>query len=116
MEVEYRGTVQAATKVVWICQFLREPSLPILTLTTIYYDKKLSIQVVDNPISCINMKHVELHAHYLRQLGHENVVSLEYCITNDQVVDIFTKPLTKARFIKIHMMLWIHEATIMGGL
>jgi hypothetical protein len=61
------------------------------------------------------MKHVELHAHYLRQLVHENVVSLEYCRTNDQVVDIFTKPLVEARFIKLHMMLGIQEVAIMGG-
>jgi hypothetical protein len=48
-------------------------------------------------------------------LVHENVVSLEYCRTNDQVVDIFTKPLVEAIFIKLHMMLGIQEDAIMGG-
>jgi hypothetical protein len=34
---------------------------------------------------------------------------------DDQVVDIFTKPLSEAKFIKLHMMLGIQEAAIMGG-
>jgi hypothetical protein len=62
------------------------------------------------------MKHVELHAHYfLRQLVHENVVSLEYCKTNDQVVDIFTRSLSEAIFIKLRTMLGLQEFAIMGG-
>jgi hypothetical protein len=61
------------------------------------------------------MKHVELHAHYLRQLVLENIVSLLYCKTNDQGDEIFTKPLSKARFIKIHIVLGIKEFLIVGG-
>jgi hypothetical protein len=61
------------------------------------------------------MKHVELHGHYLRQFVHENIVSLEYCRTQYQVVDIFTKSLDEAKFIKLHMILGLLEATIMGG-
>jgi hypothetical protein len=48
-------------------------------------------------------------------LVHENVVSLEYCRIDDQVVDIFTKPLAEAKFIKLHTMLGIQEDAIMGG-
>jgi hypothetical protein len=61
------------------------------------------------------MKHVEIHAHYLRQLVHENIVSLEYCRTKDQVANIFTQPLDEAIFIKVRMMLGIQEAAIIGG-
>jgi hypothetical protein len=61
------------------------------------------------------MKHVEIHAHYLRQLVHENILSLEYYIADDQVVDIFTKTLVESIFIKIHTMLGIQEDAIMGG-
>jgi len=61
------------------------------------------------------MKHFELHDHYLRQLVYENVVSLEYCRTNDQIIDIFIKPFYEARFFKLHRTLGIHEVAIMGG-
>jgi len=61
------------------------------------------------------MKHAKIHAHYFRQLVHDNVVSLEYCRKNYQFIDIFTKSLSKARFIKLRMMLGIQQAKIMGG-
>jgi hypothetical protein len=114
-KAEYHGTIHAGTKAVWIHQLLGELGFPVQTSTTIYCDNQSAIQVVDNPVSHSKMKHVELHAHYLRQLVHENIVSLVYCRTDDQVVDIFTKPLSEARFIKLHTMLGLQEAAIMGG-
>jgi hypothetical protein len=61
------------------------------------------------------MKHVELHAYYFTQLFHENVVSLKYCKKNDMFVDIFTKPLTEAIFIKLCMMLEFKKLKLSGG-
>jgi hypothetical protein len=78
----------------------------VQTSTTIYCDNESVIQFVENIVSNIKMKRVDLHSHYLQQLVHEHVVSLEYCGTDDQFVDIFTKPLSKARFIEICTMLW----------
>jgi hypothetical protein len=60
------------------------------------------------------MKHVELHAHYLRQLFHENIVSLKYCRIDDQVANIFTKTLAEAKFFNIFTMFGLQEAAIMG--
>jgi hypothetical protein len=61
------------------------------------------------------MNHGELYDHYLRQLVHDNVVSLVYYRTNDQVVDIFTNTLSKAIFITICTMLRLQEDAILGG-
>jgi hypothetical protein len=67
--------------------------------------KKSAVQVVDNPIAHSKMKHVELHAHYLKQLVQDNVVDFVYCKIDDQFTNIFTKPLSKAKFVKIRAML-----------
>ena len=61
------------------------------------------------------MKHVELHAHYSRQLVQDNVVSLVYYRKNDQTVDIFMNPLLEAKFVKLWDMHGLQEAAIMGG-
>ena len=92
-----------------------ELGLPIHTLNTIYYDNRSTIQIVENHFSHSKMNHVQIHAHYLRHLVHEYVVSLEYCRTNDPVVDIFTKTLVESQFINLCMMFGIQEAKIMGG-
>jgi hypothetical protein len=78
---EYHGIVQAGTEVVWIHQILGELVLHVHTSTIIYYDNQSDIQVAHNHVSHGKIKHVDLHSHYMRQLVHENIVSLEYCRT-----------------------------------
>jgi hypothetical protein len=66
------------------------------------------IQGVDNLVAHSKMNHVELHAHYLRQLVQEKVVTLVYYSIDGQITDNFTKPLFEANFIKIRTMLGFH--------
>jgi hypothetical protein len=61
------------------------------------------------------MKHFELSTHYLRQLVQEKFVTLVYCITDDHIVDIFTKPLFEAKFVKLCDMIGLKATAIMGG-
>ena len=68
------------------------------------YENQSVIKVFDNLIHN-KIKHVELSSHYSRQSVQDKGVSLVYCRTNDQVVDIFTKPLSEAKFIKFRTML-----------
>jgi hypothetical protein len=66
IEAEYHGIIHVSAEVAWILYLLGEPGFPIQTLNTLYCDNHSVIQVVDNLVSHINMKHVDLHAHYLR--------------------------------------------------
>jgi hypothetical protein len=61
------------------------------------------------------MKHVELHAYYLGQLVQEKVVTLVYHKIDYYITYIFTKPLSKAKFVKLRNMTGLQEDSIMGG-
>lgn len=61
-----------------------ELGLPHKELTTVYCDNQSAIQVVENLVARSKMKLVELHAHYLRQLVKQNIVSFIYYKTNNQ--------------------------------
>ena len=61
------------------------------------------------------MRHVDIHAHYLRQLIEDFVVKIAYSRTNYHIYDIFMKPLLEAKFTKLWAMLGIKEVAIMGG-
>ena len=50
------------------------------------------------------MKHIEFHYHFLRQLMHENIVTLVYYRTSNHIVDIFTIALLEANFLKFHSL------------
>ena len=83
--------------------------------TVIHCDNQSAIQVAYNPVAHSKMKHVELHCHYLRQLVQEKDVILVYCRIEDQIADIFKKPLLEVKFIRLCSFLGLQETTIMGG-
>ena len=45
----------------------------------------------------------------------EKFFILDYCKIDDQLTDIFTKPLSKMKFIKFHTLFGLQKGTIMGG-
>jgi hypothetical protein len=53
--------------------------------------------------------------HFIRKLIHDHVIEVLFFPTEDQVVDIFTKSLTEAKFSKLRSMLGVHEVVIKGG-
>ena len=60
-------------------------------------------------------KHVELHMHFIRKLINDHVLEVLYCPTKDQVVDIFTKTLTKVKFTELRLMVSVQEVVIKGA-
>ena len=53
--------------------------------------------------------------HFIRKLINDHVLEVLYCLTEDQVVDIFTKALTELKFTKLRLMVGVHEVVINGG-
>lgn len=51
-----------------------------------------AIALVKNPVADGRSKHIDTKYHYIRQQVKENNIKLVYCRTEDQVADIFTKP------------------------
>ncbi|KAI3647783.1 hypothetical protein MP228_008004 [Amoeboaphelidium protococcarum] len=64
-------------------------------------DNQACISLSKNPQIGQKTKHIELKYHKVRQLVEDGVVKLEYCNTNDQLADIFTKPLARDRFVQL---------------
>ena len=61
--------------------------------TIIYYDNLNNIQLAMNPIFYAQTKHIEVHYHFVYKRVLFDEVELVYVLTNQQVSDIFTKPL-----------------------
>jgi hypothetical protein len=53
--------------------------------------------------------------HFIRKLIHDQVIEVLFFPTEDQVVDIFTKSITKSKFSKLRYMLGVQEVVIKGG-
>ena len=53
--------------------------------------------------------------HFIRNIVHDSVIEVLYFPIDDEVADIFTKPLTEANFSKLRSMLGVQECIIKGG-
>ena len=60
------------------------------------------------------MKHLDLDAHYIRCLVTDGIISLDYCPTEQQASDIFTKSLTEAKYVYLRSLLGMGEVVIKG--
>ena len=65
-------------------------------------DNTSAINLRKNAIQHSRTKHINIRHHFLRDHIQNGDLSLEFVDTNNQLVDIFTKPLNKERlnFIK----------------
>eukprot|EP00253_Pinus_taeda_P034947 PITA_34947 len=114
-EAEYRGAVEASKEALWLRQILSELGFEQQHPTTLWCDNQSAIQLCKEPVKHQRSKHIELHMHFIRMLIHDHVLEVQYCSTDDQVADIFTKALTEAKFTKLRYMLGVQEVVTKGG-
>jgi hypothetical protein len=63
--------------------------------TEIYMDNSSAIVLANNPVFHYRSKHNDTRFHYLRDCITNKEVEVKYVKTQDQVMNIFTKPLKK---------------------
>eukprot|EP00253_Pinus_taeda_P005946 PITA_05946 len=114
-EAEYRGAGEASKEALWLRQILSELGFEQQHPTTLWCDNQSAIQLCKDPVQHQRRKHIELHMHFIRKLNHDHVLEVQYCSTDDQVADIFTKALTEAKFTKLRYMLGVQEGVTKGG-
>eukprot|EP00253_Pinus_taeda_P004174 PITA_04174 len=114
-EAEYRGDVEASKEALWLRQILSELGFEQQHSTTLWCDNQSAIQLCKDPVQHQRSKHIELHMHFIRKLIHDHVLEVQYCSTDDQGADIFTKALTEAKFTKLRYMLGVQEVVTKGG-
>eukprot|EP00253_Pinus_taeda_P013141 PITA_13141 len=114
-EAKCRGAIEASKEALWLHQILSEIGFQQQHLTTLWCDNQSAIQLCKDPVQHQHRKHIELHMHFIRKLIHDHVLEVQYCSTDDQVVDIFTKALTEAKFTKIRFMVGVQEVVTKGG-
>eukprot|EP00253_Pinus_taeda_P018841 PITA_18841 len=115
IEAEYHDTIEASKEASWLRQILSEFGFQQRHPTTLWCDNKSSIQLCKDHVEHQHRKHMELHMNFIKNLIHDHVLELQYCSTDDQVVDIFTKALTEAKFTKLKFMVGVQEVVTKGG-
>jgi hypothetical protein len=66
--------------------------------TVILCDNQSCIKMIENLVFHDKSKYIEIWYHYIRDMVQRGVVKLQYVGTNEQVVDVLTKPLSRLKF------------------
>jgi hypothetical protein len=96
-EAEYIAAGSCCAQLLWMKQTLRDfgcdfKRIPLLC------DNESAIKLANNPVQHSRTKHIDIR-HYFRR-DHEAKGDIESCHVNteNQLADIFTKPLDETRF------------------
>jgi len=55
----------------------------------------------ENPVFHAHSKHIDIHHHFVCERLASNEVILNHCASEENVADMFTKPLAKLQFITL---------------
>ena len=97
-KAEYVAGTSVACQVVWMQRVMKDLMHEQDESTTTYCDKKSTIALSKNHIFYKRTKHINTRYHFISELVNNREISLEYCRSEDQLADIFTKALSQEKF------------------
>ncbi|XP_050139286.1 uncharacterized mitochondrial protein AtMg00810-like [Malus sylvestris] len=100
-EAEYVVATSCVCHAIWLRNLLKELNMPQEEPTEIYVDNKSAIALANNPVFHDRSKRIDTRYHYIRECIARKDVQVEYVKSQDQVADIFTKPLKQEDFVRL---------------
>jgi hypothetical protein len=64
-------------------------------------DNESAIRMADNPVEHSRTKHIDIRHHFLRDHQQKGDIEVFYVSTENQLADIFTKPLDEKAFCRL---------------
>jgi hypothetical protein len=96
-EAEYIAPGACCAQLLWMKQTLRDfgcefNKIPLLC------DNESAIKLANNPVQHSRTKHIDIRHYFLRDYEAKGDIELFHVSTENQLADIFTKPLDETRF------------------
>jgi len=107
-EAEYIALSQSMREVlpiIWLLEEARQFGIPVLNAKPkvhckVFEDNAGAIEIANVPKMRPRTKHLNIKYHHFREEVRKGTVSIYYTRTEDQIADIFTKPLPEISFMK----------------
>jgi len=97
-EAEYMALFEAVREALWLKSLLESVSIKLDRPIKIFEDNQGCISIASNPTCHNRSKHIDIKYHFTREQIENNTISIEYISSENQLADIFTKPLPSGRF------------------
>jgi hypothetical protein len=99
-KAEYVAAGQCCVQLLWMRQTLRDFGYN-LSKVPLLCDIESAICLADNPVEHNRTKHIDIRHHFLRDHQQRGDIDIYHISTENQLVDIFTKPLDEKRFCRL---------------
>ena len=96
-ESEYKAIADTVAELIWLKSLLHELGLASRA-PTLWCDNLGATYLSTNPVFHARTKHVEVDYHFVREQVTQGKLNVNFISIDDQIADVFTKPLSSQRF------------------
>ena len=107
IEAKYVAATTAAQECIWIKRLLQDTGFALNYPIPVSCDNESTNKLASNPVFHASTKHIEVHYHFVREKVLKQEIVLKKVGTNDQVANVFTKALLRAKFEKFRSALGV---------
>lgn len=100
-EAEYMAGAAGACQAVWLVQLLSDITGDVAQPPALKMDNQSAIALSKNPVLHDRSKHIDTKFHFIRECVDSGKISVEYASTQEQLADVLTKALGRARFCEL---------------
>jgi hypothetical protein len=100
-EAEYMAGAVGACQAVWLARLLSDIVGVTVQPPVLKMDNQSGIALSKNPVLHDRSKHIDTKFHYIRKSVEEGRICLDYVSTQEQLADVLTKSLGRARFCEL---------------
>lgn len=108
-EAEYIASTHATKEAIWLRAFLQEIGWQQNTPMEINCDNQGAITLAKDNKFHSRTKHIDLRYHFIHEAVEDERIKINYISTDENITDIFTKLLAKAKFSKFVELLGLKE-------
>jgi len=99
-EAEYIAAGSCCSQVLWMRNQLLDYGLHVDRIP-IFCDNTSAIAITENPVQHSRTKHIDIKYHFIREHVMNGTVELHFVPSEQQIADIFTKPLDESTFTRL---------------
>jgi len=110
VEAEYAAAASYCAQLLLIRQQLNDFSVDTGGIP-IFCDNTSAIKIAENPCHHKRTKHIDILNHFLRDNVEKGLISMNFCATDRQIADIFTKALSREQFERTRLELGLLKRT-----
>ena len=92
---------KATCEAIWLQKLSSKLGIPTNSPTTIFINNQSAMCFAENPVFHAHSKHINICHHFVHECLASNKVILNHCASEENVADMFTKPLAKLQFITL---------------